>query len=127
MKKTLSFAAIHFSIAFTVAYVLTGDIILGSLIAMTEPTVNTGAFYLHEKVWKLSRQARPVIKTASFAVIHFNVAFLVGYLISGNWLVGGALALVEPSINTLAYFFHEKIWQRRHGVKPAPVHLGHHH
>lgn len=66
MKKTLSFAAIHFSIAFTVAYVLTGDIILGSLIAMTEPTVNTGAFYLHEKVWQLSRQPRPAIKTASF-------------------------------------------------------------
>ncbi|OOE36603.1 hypothetical protein BZG06_00405 [Salinivibrio kushneri] len=127
MKKTLSFAAIHFSIAFTVAYVLTGDIIIGSLIAMTEPTVNTGAFYLHEKLWQLSRRARPAVKTASFAVVHFNVAFLVGYLISGDWLVGGALALVEPSINTLAYFFHEKVWQRRHAVKPAPPHLGHHH
>ncbi|OOF28907.1 DUF2061 domain-containing protein [Salinivibrio sp. IB872] len=127
MKKTLSFAAIHFSIAFTVAYVLTGDIIIGSLIAMTEPTVNTGAFYLHEKLWQLSRRARPVVKTASFAVVHFNVAFLVGYVISGDWLVGGALALVEPSINTLAYFFHEKVWQRRHTVNPAPLHVGHHH
>ncbi|EKO3608894.1 DUF2061 domain-containing protein, partial [Vibrio metschnikovii] len=45
MKKTLSFAAIHFTIAFTIAYLLTGDIILGSLIAMLEPMVNTVAFY----------------------------------------------------------------------------------
>ncbi len=37
MKKTISFAVIHFTIAFTVAYVLTGDILIGSLIAMIEP------------------------------------------------------------------------------------------
>ncbi|NVP02761.1 DUF2061 domain-containing protein, partial [Photobacterium damselae subsp. damselae] len=53
MKKTISFAAIHFTVAFSVAYILTGDIILGSLIAMIEPMVNTVAFYFHEKVWQL--------------------------------------------------------------------------
>lgn len=52
MKKTISFAAIHFTVAFSVAYILTGDIILGSLIAMIEPMVNTVAFYFHEKVWQ---------------------------------------------------------------------------
>ncbi|MFC1536744.1 DUF2061 domain-containing protein, partial [Pseudomonadota bacterium] len=26
-------------------------------------------------------------------------------------LVGGAIALVEPMINTVAYYFHEKLWQ----------------
>ena len=51
MKKTLSFAAIHFSIAFTVAYALTGDIIIGSLIAMVEPAINTVAYFFHEKIW----------------------------------------------------------------------------
>ncbi len=45
MKKTLTFAALHFS----VAYVLTGDILIGSLIAMIEPSVNTVTFYFHEK------------------------------------------------------------------------------
>ncbi len=49
MKKTLTFAALHFTIAFSVAYVLTGDILIGSLIAMIEPSVNTVAFYFHEK------------------------------------------------------------------------------
>lgn len=49
MKKTISFAAIHFTVAFTVAYLLTGNILIGSLIAMIEPMVNTVAFYFHEK------------------------------------------------------------------------------
>ena len=35
-------------------------------------------------------------KTLSFAVLHFSVAFLVGWLLSGDVLVGGAIAMVEP-------------------------------
>ena len=51
-------------------------------------------------------------KTFSFAVVHVAVAFSVGYLLSGSVLVGGAIALVEPAVNTVAYFFHEKVWER---------------
>ena len=51
-------------------------------------------------------------KTASFAVVHFTVAFAVGYVLSGSILVGGAIALVEPAVNTVAYFIHEKVWER---------------
>lgn len=118
MKKTISFAAIHFTIAFTVAYILTGDVILGSLIAMLEPMINTVAFYFHEKVWAgyapLKRfTGNTQLKTISFAIIHFSVAFNVAYLLTGSWLVGGVMALIEPSINTCAYYFHEKVWQRK--------------
>ena len=51
-------------------------------------------------------------KTLSFAALHFTVAFCVAYLLSGSVLVGGAIALVEPIINTVAYHFHEKLWNR---------------
>ncbi|MGM0593739.1 MAG: DUF2061 domain-containing protein [Pseudomonadota bacterium] len=51
-------------------------------------------------------------KTASFAAVHFSVAFSVGYLMTGSIAVGGAIALVEPVVNTVAYFFHEKVWER---------------
>jgi len=27
-------------------------------------------------------------------------------------LIGGTLALVEPACNTIAFHFHEKLWQR---------------
>lgn len=53
-----------------------------------------------------------MLKTLSFAVVHFTVAFTVGYLMTGSVLVGGALALVEPAVNTVAYYLHEKVWAR---------------
>jgi uncharacterized membrane protein len=55
-------------------------------------------------------------KTISFAVVHFTVAFSVGYLMTGSLLVGGAIALVEPAINTVAYYLHEQFWNRRQKV-----------
>jgi len=118
MKKTITFAAIHFSIAFTVAYLLTGDILIGSLVAMIEPSANTVAFYFHERTWAksqllatLSHSAK--IKTTSFATIHFSVAFSVVYLMTGDAFVGGVMAAIEPTINTIAYYFHEKVWLRK--------------
>lgn len=52
-------------------------------------------------------------KTLSFAVMHFTVAFAVVWLMTGDWVIGGLTALVEPLVNTVAYHFHEKVWQRR--------------
>lgn len=49
-------------------------------------------------------------KTFTFAVLHFIVAFSVTYLITGSWVLGGLIALIEPAVNTVAYFFHEKAW-----------------
>ena len=51
-------------------------------------------------------------KTLSFAAVHFTIAFAVGYAFTGSLLAGGAIALIEPLINTVAFFFHEKAWQR---------------
>ncbi len=51
-------------------------------------------------------------KTLSFAAVHFTLAFMVGYLMTGSVWVGGALALVEPACNTVAFHFHEKVWKR---------------
>jgi uncharacterized membrane protein len=61
-------------------------------------------------------------KTLSFAAVHFTVAFSVGYAMTGSLAVGGAIALVEPACNTLAYFFHEKLWQRVGHESLAHVH-----
>jgi len=51
-------------------------------------------------------------KSFSFATMHFTVAFLVVRLLTGDFLIGGMVAIVEPAINTVAYYFHEKIWQK---------------
>jgi uncharacterized membrane protein len=51
-------------------------------------------------------------KTATFAAVHFSVAFSVGYALTGDIVIGGALALIEPAINTVAFYFHELGWKK---------------
>lgn len=51
MTKTFSFACVHFTVAFTVGYLLTGSIAVGGTVALVEPLCNTFAYHLHEKVW----------------------------------------------------------------------------
>ena len=52
MKKTFTFTVLHFSVAFSVAYALTGSLGISSAVALVEPMVNTVAFYFHEKAWQ---------------------------------------------------------------------------
>jgi uncharacterized membrane protein len=54
-----------------------------------------------------------MLKTLSFGATHMSIAFLVGWALTGSAALGGVLALVEPLVNTVAYFFHEKLWEKR--------------
>ena len=68
MIKTFTFAIMHFGIAFTVAYLLTGDIIVGGVVALVEPAVNTVAFHLHERVWQRLGRRRQQLHVPEQAV-----------------------------------------------------------
>ena len=52
-----------------------------------------------------------MLKTFTFALVHISVAFTVVYLLTGSALAGGVVALIEPACNTVAYYFHEKVWE----------------
>lgn len=54
--KTITFTAMHFSIAFGVTWLLTGDLLLGGLVATVEPAVNSVAYVVHEKIWRRHEQ-----------------------------------------------------------------------
>ncbi|MFG1495633.1 DUF2061 domain-containing protein [Saccharospirillum sp. HFRX-1] len=58
-----------------------------------------------------------MIKTATFAVMHFSIAFGVAWALTGSPIVGGLVALVEPAVNTVAFYFHEKVWKRIERMK----------
>lgn len=51
-------------------------------------------------------------KTASYYVMHIVVAAGVAYLVTGNWLTAITLSLLEPTVQAVAFFFHEKAWSR---------------
>ena len=55
MTKTATFTVMQFGIAFTV---MTGDVVLGSAVAIVEPLINLRGYFVHERVWDRLRRAR---------------------------------------------------------------------
>lgn len=64
-----------------------------------------------------------LLKTATFAAVHFTVAFTIAFLLTGSAAIASALALIEPLANTVAYFIHERAWTRigARRLNAAPV------
>ncbi len=62
-----------------------------------------------------------LLKTASYYVIHICVAAMVAYAVTGNLLASLTLSLLEPTVQAVAFFFHEKAWDRaaRRGADDA--------
>ena len=53
-----------------------------------------------------------LIKTLTYLSIHLTIGFSVAYWFTGSLSVAGGIALIEPCINAVAFFFHEKAWKR---------------
>lgn len=66
-------------------------------------------------------------KTLSFGAMHVTIAFSIGYALTGSLAISGALTLLEPLANTVAYYFFDKSWSRfvdgkQVDVSPDPAH-----
>jgi uncharacterized membrane protein len=55
---------------------------------------------------------RDLAKTLSFAALHFGVAFLVAYALTGSVAIATGIGLIEPLVNSVAFYFHERAWRR---------------
>ncbi|MDF3934241.1 DUF2061 domain-containing protein [Pseudomonas citronellolis] len=73
-----------------------------------------------------------MLKTVTFTLMYFIIAFSVAYALTGSIAVGGLLAIVEPLCNAVGFHFHEKLWKRfgagatrdnhgAHGCVPLPA------
>lgn len=71
MIKTLTFTLMHFAIAFSVTYALTGSLSVSGLVATIEPLCNSVGFYFHEKVWQRIDQ-RPTAERPGHAWLHHH-------------------------------------------------------
>ncbi|MFA4993795.1 MAG: DUF2061 domain-containing protein [Bdellovibrionales bacterium] len=52
------------------------------------------------------------LKSLSYGVMHMTIAIAVAYLLSGSWRVALAIGMVEPCVQVVAFFFHERAWHR---------------
>lgn len=70
----------------------------------------------HRTMTRLINAARhnrlTLMKTGSYYVIHVCVAAMVAYAVTGNLIASLTLSLLEPTVQAVAFFFHEKGWER---------------
>ncbi|PKQ04285.1 MAG: hypothetical protein CVT73_13810 [Alphaproteobacteria bacterium HGW-Alphaproteobacteria-12] len=75
---------------------------------------------------------RDLVKTMTYASLHFTVGFAVTYALTGQLAIAAGVALIEPSVNTVVFFLHEKVWAHYpataidifghgHGAGPVPA------
>jgi len=65
--------------------------------------------------------SRDLVKTLTYLSIHLTIGFSVAYAFTGSASLAGGIALIEPCINAVAFFFHEQAWKRvdRAAVPPT--------
>lgn len=61
-----------------------------------------------------------LLKTASYYLIHMVVAASVAYAVTRNLWASLTLSLLEPTVQAIAFFFHEKAWNRAQMRKNQP-------
>lgn len=73
------------------------------------------------RIRRIARQNQTMLmKTGSYYVVHIGVAATVAYAVTGNFWASLTLSLLEPSVQAVAFFFHEKAWDRRLRRTAAP-------
>lgn len=63
---------------------------------------------------------RTLMKTGSYYVMHIVVAATVAYTVTQNVWASLTLSLLEPSVQAVAYFFHERAWTRHDAAQATP-------
>ena len=54
---------------------------------------------------------RDFAKTISFLGLHLVVGFAVAFAFTGSFALASGIALVEPCVNAVVFFFHERAWR----------------
>ena len=72
-----------------------------------------------------------MLKTLTFTLMHFCIAFAVTYALTGSIAASSLVAAIEPLCNSVGFYVHEKIWQRFEGrtaqASTQPKHAWLHH
>lgn len=58
------------------------------------------------------RAVRSLVKTVSWRITGSGATFAISYIVSGNFVIAGSIAMAQLISNTILYFIHERIWNK---------------
>lgn len=115
LTKTASYYVVHIVVAALVAWAVTGSLVVALTLSFLEPTFQAIAYFIHEKAWARGSALKYAIwaKTGTYYVMHILVAAAVAYSVTGDVMMALTLSLLEPTVQMVVFYFHEKIWNKR--------------
>ena len=114
--KTISWRCIGTLDTLILSWLISGDLFVGVKISSIEILTKMILYYIHERVWFKSSvknsKKRHLYKTFSWRFLGTADTILIGWLISGDPLIGLQIGFAEVISKMLLYYFHEKIWYK---------------
>lgn len=71
----------------------------------------------------VDKNQRTLKKTFSYYIMHITVAMFVGYFVTGSLWMAITLSLLEPTVQAIAFFFHEKVWDKKSVSNNTPAEI----
>lgn len=53
-----------------------------------------------------------LFKTFTYSIMHICVATVLAFIISGSWAIALSIGLLEPLVQTVFFYGHERLWER---------------
>ncbi len=119
IAKTISWRLVGTLDTLILGWILTGSFKLGAAIGGAEIFSKLILYYLHERIWYNVRifdtntsRIRHILKTITWRFIGTLDTMIMGWIISGNSIIGLKIGGLELLTKMLLYYFHERIWYR---------------
>jgi uncharacterized membrane protein len=98
------------------SWVITGNPIFGLKIGAIETLTKIVLYYFHERLWYNSSvnnaNKRHIYKTLTWRTLATLDTVVIGYLVTGNAIIGLKIGFFEVATKLILYYLHEKIWYK---------------
>lgn len=116
VAKTITWRVLGSLDTFVLSWLISDDVSVGLQIGFFELITKMLLYYVHERLWFNSdiesSNKRHILKTFSWRGIGTLDTFILGWLVTGNPLIGLRIGGAEVVTKMLLYYGHEKLWYR---------------
>lgn len=116
LAKTITWRLIGTLDTLLLSWFISGDLKIGVQIGLFEMITKMILYYIHERVWFKSMikssNKRHILKTFSWRAVGTLDTIILGWIITGNPLMGLKIGGAEMMTKMLLYFGHEKLWYK---------------
>jgi uncharacterized membrane protein len=107
-------------------FIVSGSIVTGLKIAGWSLVINSGLYWLHERIWNwvqwnkkpddglffIDGHPRTTTKMITWRVIVNFSNFFIPYFMTGSWGQAAAFLTISVIVNMILYYGHERVWNR---------------